>query len=121
MNLDEFRHQMESYRRGADEEANALKDSYLALDRLQSLYRRFDAEERVMADQVLADWALSEDENVRFDALALIDDFKIKTAAPALQNLLTRLASLGTPGAPFELQKVNRILGDLSEKDPGSN
>ncbi len=49
-----------------------------------------------MADQVLAEWALSEDEKVRFDGLALIDDFPIATAIPALQKLAKRLASLAT-------------------------
>jgi len=69
-----FREEMETYRRAAKEEANALKDTHLALERLRTLYQKFDAEERTMAEQVLAEWALSEDENVRFDALALIDD-----------------------------------------------
>ncbi|MGH8548573.1 MAG: hypothetical protein ACRERU_08245 [Methylococcales bacterium] len=83
--------------------------SYLALDRLHRLYRKFDAEERVMADQVLMEWALSEDENVRFDAL----DFKIGKAMPTLKTPARRLASSSTPGASYELQKVDRILRDL--------
>jgi hypothetical protein len=114
MNLEEFRRQMESYRRDADEEAISLKDSYLALDRLHALYRRLDAEERQMADQVLAEWALAEDEKVRFDALALIADFRIRSAEPALQNLMRRLAASAAPSAPYELSKVNRILAILS-------
>ena len=67
-----------------------------------------------MANRVLAEWALSDDENVRFDALALIDDFKIASAAPALQELARRLASDGTPGAPYELKKVRRIISNLA-------
>ncbi len=114
MKLDEFRCQMESYRHAADEEAASLKDSYLALDRLHSLYRKFDVEERTMADQVLSEWALSEDEKVRFDALALIDDLKIANAIPALRMLASRLASSNAPGAPYELKKVNRVVGNLS-------
>ncbi|HVX91533.1 MAG TPA: hypothetical protein VHC20_08060 [Candidatus Paceibacterota bacterium] len=114
MKLDEFRNQMEAYRSSVDQEAKSLKDSYLALDRLHNLYRKFDGEERAMADQVLTEWVLSEDENVRFDALALIDDFKIAHAMPALKTLTARLASSKAPGAPYELQKVDRILRDLS-------
>jgi hypothetical protein len=104
---------MESYRRAVDEEGKSLKDSYVALDRLHSLYRKFDAKEQLMANLVLAEWALSEDENVRFDALALIDDFKITTSMLALNTLASRLASSSTPGAPYELQKVDRILLNL--------
>jgi cysteinyl-tRNA synthetase len=111
--LDEFRRQMESYRQSADEEAISLKDSYLALDRLHALYRKFDADEREMADQVLAEWAISEDERVRFDALALIDDFKITRAMTALRQLASRLASSSAVSAPYELKKVNRIIEDL--------
>jgi hypothetical protein len=113
MNLQQFRQEMESYRRSVDEEARALKDSYLALDRLHALYRRFDAAERRMADQVLTEWALSDDEGLRFDALALIDDFKVEAATGALKSLAGRLASSTAPGAPYELQKVDRILRDL--------
>lgn len=113
MKLEEFQNLMESYWRAVDEEGKSLKDSYIALDRLHSLYRKFDAKEQLMADQVLAEWALSEDENVRFDALALIDDFKITTAMPALNTLAGRLASSSAPGAPYELQKVDRILRNL--------
>jgi hypothetical protein len=113
MNLDEFRSEMEGYRRSVDEEARSLKDSYLALDRLQAWYRRLDAEQRLMADQVLAEWATSDEENLRFDALALINDFKITSALPALQKLAARLASSTAPGAPYEMKKVERITAGL--------
>ena len=114
MKLKEFRRHMESYRRASDEEAASLKDSYVALDRLHSLYRKFDADERTMADQVLAEWALSEDENLRFDALALIEDFKIAGVVPTLQLLAIRLTSSSAPGAPYELKKVHRIIRNLT-------
>ena len=114
MKLDAFRRTMESYRRAVDEEAKSLKDSYVALDKLHALYRRFDLEERAMADQVMAEWALSDNEGVRFDALALIDDFNIPAATSALRTLVGRLELSTAPGAPYELQKVNRILQKLA-------
>jgi hypothetical protein len=104
---------MESYRHAADEEARALKDSYLALDRLYGLYGGFDDRERALANEVLNEWALSEDENLRFDALALIDEFKISEAIAALKTLALRLAASEAPGAPFELQKVDRLVAEL--------
>jgi hypothetical protein len=113
MKLAEFRKEMEAYRRFVDEEARLFKDSYLALDRLHAMYQKFDSAERTMAHEVIAEWALSDDEALRFDALALIDDFKIANEIPVLQKLASRLASSSAPGAPYELKKVNRILKDL--------
>jgi hypothetical protein len=113
MKLAEFREEMEAYRRFVDEEARLFKDSYLALDRLHAMYQKFDLAERTMAHEVIAEWALSDDEGLRFDALALIDDFKIADEIPVLQKLASRLASSSAPTAPYELQKVNRILKNL--------
>src|SRR5579871_3612791 len=113
MTLDEFRLQMESYRRKADDEAKSLKDTHTALDRLRVLYQRLNDEEKRMADTILAEWALSEDENARFDALALINDFRIATAISGLQKLAERLAMSIAPSAPYELKKVRRILEKL--------
>jgi hypothetical protein len=113
MNLDEFRQQLESYRRAVDEEAASMKDSCVALDQLHALYRKFDSEEQKMADQVLAEWALSDDEKLRFDALALIDELKVASTVQAFRQLANRLASSDAPAAPYELKKVNRIIEDL--------
>lgn len=114
MNFEDFRSHMASYRRSVDEEARSLKDSNLALERISSLYRSFDANERAMANRVLAEWVLSADEALRFDALAIIDDFKISMAADALKRLARRLTSSAEPSAPYELQKVERILNEMA-------
>jgi len=114
MNLNEFRVHMTSYRRAGDDEATSLKDSYLALDRLHALYEKFSDDERSMADQVLAEWVLSADEKMRFDAIALINDFKIVSAIPALQKLAERLMLSDTPGAPYEIKKIRRVIGSLA-------
>jgi hypothetical protein len=114
MTLDEFRHEMAGYRQAVDREAQALKDPYHAHDLLRALYQKFDTGERAMADHVLAEWALSEDANLRFDGLSLIDDFKIITALPALKKLAKRLASSSAVSAPYELRKVNCIITDLA-------
>ena len=104
---------MESYRRSIDDEARALKDPEIALEELRTLYEKLDSAERQMADQVLAEWALSEDEKLRFDGLALIYDFKVHTAIPALRELAKRLTSSTAPSAPYELKKIERILAKL--------
>jgi hypothetical protein len=113
MTLDEFRVEMESYRQTAERDGRSFKDSQIALERLHHLYEKFNVEERALANEVLQEWVLSDEEGVRFDALALIDDFKISSAVPALKALADRLVSSGAVGAPFELHKVDRILRDL--------
>lgn len=113
MNIDEFRKKMWAYRQSADRDANALKESNLAWEWLRDLYRKFDAEERKLADRVLTEWALSDDENVRYDALVLIGDFRIVSAVRALRDLAARLKLSKAPSAPYELRKVDSILRDM--------
>lgn len=113
MTLDELRNELASSRKSFDDEANLRKDPNITLERLHALYEKLDAAERRMADQVFTEWAISEEEDVRFDALALINDFKIKMAIPELHKLATRLASSNSPGAPYELKKVHRIIVEL--------
>lgn len=114
MTLEEMRSEMEAYRTAVDEQAEAFRDSYYALECLYALYRRFNTDERALAHQVLSEWVVSDDEKLRFDALALIDDFKITEAANALLELERRLTTNNDPGAPYEIQKVRRILGDIA-------
>jgi hypothetical protein len=115
MTLDEFRVEMASYRRAADDDAETTKDPYITIERLHALYMKFDESKRQMADEVLSEWALSQDEKLRFDALALIDELKLDTALPALHKLAARLASSAEPSAPYELKKVQRIVTGLGQ------
>lgn len=114
MNLEEFRQSMISYRASVDAEAKAFKDSYLALDKLRALYQRFDEAERALADEVICEWVLSEDEGLRFDALALIDDLRIVKSMPTLRKLIEHLKLSSAPSAPYDLKKVNRIINKLA-------
>jgi uncharacterized protein with von Willebrand factor type A (vWA) domain len=82
--------------------------------RLLQLYNRFDTHERLMANEVLSEWALSVDEATRFDALGLIKDLKIVAAVPSLRKLVERLGKELSPGAPFELEKVERIIAEIT-------
>jgi hypothetical protein len=113
MNLDEFRESMNTWWRDVQAESVLFKDPYIALDRLRMLYKKFDNDERVMADTVIAEWVLSEDEGLRFNAQSLVADFKIRRAKASLRELAMRLRSSREPGAPFELTKVERSLEEL--------
>lgn len=113
MNLDEFRSRMLYFRHIADEEGNAYKNSQIALDKLCSIYVGFNDDERRMAQRVILEWVLSDDEGVRFDALALINEFRIVASVPILRILEERLNSSVAPSAPYELKKIQRIISKL--------
>jgi len=114
MTLDSVRSRMESVRSVADVEANASRDPQVVQERLRTMYRSLGPDDRFQAHSVLMEWLASDDEVLRFDALALVDDFMIAASAPALAQLAVRLASSILPGAPYELKKVNRIRARLA-------
>jgi hypothetical protein len=117
--LKEFRQEMERFRERVDREALELKDSYLAVDRLSALYEEFNDSERALADEVLCEWVLSENEAIRFDAMALIRQFGVFAAVPALRRRGGRLEGASEPGAPFEREKVEALIDELTS-DTGS-
>jgi hypothetical protein len=69
-------------------------------------------------NQVFGEWLLSEDENMRFDALAMVRDLRVMSAMPALRELATRLESSQQRGAPYELDKVNGLIKELNTERP---
>ena len=95
-------------------EAEARKDSHSAVFELARIYRSLSGAERRAADQVLIEWALSADGKKQFDGLALIDEFSITSAVPALRRLEDRFKGSSEPSAPYDLAKVNRILERLA-------
>lgn len=96
------------------------KNAQAALFDLYDAYRNLAPEDRPEIDQLLIESVGSPDENVRFDALALIQQFKITAALPALRALADRLETATAPGAPSEWKKVNRVIGKLVEGKPAA-
>ena len=90
------------------------KDSPGALPALFALYRRLDASGRKEVDVCLIEALASGTESQRFDALAIINEFGITAALPAMRELAIRLQLENSPGAPFELAKVNRFISKLT-------
>ena len=91
----------------------ARKNSQGALMELMDLYERFEAEERELADKVIAEWIRSDNKRKRFDALALVDPFGIRAAIGELRSEEVELVGRTDPEAPYELAKVRRILERL--------
>jgi hypothetical protein len=113
MRRQDFRAEFNGFRRIVEEEATSRRDPYHALERLHQFYERLNAEQRAAADETIATWLGSSVEAQRFDALVLIEDYGIRSAVPALQELLVSLRSIPGPAAAFESQKVERILARL--------
>ena len=116
MTRDEVRQEMETVRSSAETEATALKDSQFVLERLHAHYQSLGPADHLHAHEVLIEWALSNDEKLRFDALAIIDDFAVVAAMPTLVTLANRLGSSTTPGASYEVKKVQRVLARLGSR-----
>jgi hypothetical protein len=96
--------------------AEETKDSMSAIPALLNAYDALGEDERTVVNAVLAEAAESGNETERFDALALIREFTITEAVPSLKRLATRLEISDDVGAPFELEKVNTILGHLETR-----
>jgi len=103
------------FRRSVSDEAEAMKQSQAALFALFERYRRLPVGERHVIDRLLADDVQSDDEGRRFDALAIIREFRIVSALPALRALAARLENASEPSAPYEWAKVNRTIGLLDQ------
>lgn len=111
--LEVIRDRLEAARRAAEAEGQASKEAMLPIERLRDAYIRFTPLERVLGEKVLAEWLDSDDENRRFDAMALIDELRVVAVAPALGRLADRLRESRAPGASFEQEKIGRIVDRL--------
>jgi hypothetical protein len=111
--LDEFRRQFETWWAGTDAREVARKNSQGALLELMTFYEKLDGADRIMADQVLGEWVTSDNDRKRFDALAMVDQFRIRSAVPQLRALESAIAKRSGHEAPYELAKVRRILERL--------
>jgi hypothetical protein len=110
---DELRAAWARFRDAVDVEQVAAKDSQGALPRLFERYRSLSDPERKIVDELISHDVTSSDETRRFDAVALIGEFRISSAVPALRVLADRLESDPGPGAPFEWAKINRVIGEI--------
>lgn len=97
----------------ADRRGREAKDSQSALIELFTHYRVLSPGDRPVVDHLLAELAESSEESARFDALALINEFRITSALPALRRLADNLEHSDDRGAPYEWAKVNRMIARL--------
>lgn len=97
-----------------DEIADANKSPNQAIPSAVARYRLLDDRDRRVIDQLLSEQSNSTDEDTRFVALALVEDCRISSATDALNRLKVWLDDQSFPGAPYEVAKIDRILGTLA-------
>jgi hypothetical protein len=96
-----------------DEEAQAAKFSHGATMRLTEYYKTLAPQDRLVVDDTLVSWVGGGDSRRRFDALALIDEFEIRSALPALETELERLSHATGPSVPTDRAKLERLIARL--------
>lgn len=89
------------------------KDSQGAIVELFQRYAELPPEDRNHANKVLFEALQEGTETQRYDALAIINEFRVTEAIPHLRELAARLQMDDSPGAPFELAKVQRFISKL--------
>lgn len=94
-------------------EAIDEKASQGALFALFEAYRQLDTVDRAVVDRWMGGQALLGEEVDRFDAIAMIREFRVMSALAGLHRLEDRLADSDSPGAPFERVKVGRLIAYL--------
>jgi len=103
----------DALRRRISSDAIAEKDSQGALFALFEVYRRLDTADRAVVERWMGREALLGEEVDRFDAIAMIREFRVVSALAGLRQLEERLMGSDSPGAPFERAKVGRLIAYL--------
>lgn len=116
MATDDFRRRMEAWWSDCDSDAMARKESQSVTLKLIKIFGQMEPEDRTIADLVVGEWACSDEERKRFDALAVIAHFRIRTTIPQLRMLEGRLLCRAGPVAASELEKVRTILASLENE-----
>lgn len=111
MTPDEVRRLLNEEWERIDREAEQKKDSQSAVFALEVSVAVSRRRGRSANDEVI-EWLLSGDPKRQYDALALMQDFSIVTALPALRALADRFEQADTPSAPYDWAAVNRVIGD---------
>lgn len=111
LSRDKFEALWEHFHRDAVE-SKELNESSV---RLAKFYEGLSAFEKSIVNSILADWILSDDYGRRFDALALVNEFKIRSCLDAVCEQLRQLESVGGPSATYDRAKLERIISRLEE------
>jgi hypothetical protein len=108
------REEFETFWARVSSEAVESKQSPMATIRLASFYRDLGDEDRAVVNEALADWVVNGDEAQRFDAVALIQEFEIRSTLAAMRERLATLREDGDGPEGAERRKLERVVAALS-------
>lgn len=114
MNQDEWRKTIGDWWSEIDAQALASKDSQAATLLLLERFRELNEDTMPVAAAVLGEWVLSTNSRQRFDALAVVQEFRLVSAVSQLRELESRLSVIAGPEALFEAKKVRALLALLT-------
>lgn len=96
-----------------DSAARESKNSQSALFELSLKFRSLTEENKKSVTKILIQWIESEDAGRRFDAIALVSEYKLSSARTALKLLCNRLDKDKSPGAKYEKKKIITVLNNI--------
>ena len=112
-----FRAELEERRQRWSDDDQRDKMSNRVTIRLAQLYRETDPDRQAIFNQALADWVRSTDPGTWFDGAALISEFKVCAALPAVREALAfwteRLSQYGDMqrGGEYGLLRSHALSG----------
>jgi hypothetical protein len=95
------------------EEAAHSKDWFVPQERMYQFIVSLHGDDRSSAERTLGQWALSDQSRRRFIAQAMIREFHVRQALPALRQLSERLHAEQGPAPRDENEKVQRLIDKL--------
>lgn len=95
-------------------EADASRNSQAVAFGLLAMYDALSPEEQQCIHSVLAEWIVSEDNKLRYDAAFLTSERRILPMAASIRKAVLRLRGRAGPEAEYEVKKLLRILDELT-------
>jgi hypothetical protein len=103
---------LDTYRQLTDA-AEAFRDSQSVAFGLLDAYDQLSSSEKNDVHEVLAEWLMSDDNKLRYDAEFVTSQRIIVEMVPAVEKAIQRMNESSGPEAEYEVKKLRRILNEL--------
>jgi hypothetical protein len=100
------------------EAALAAKDSNEATVKLAKIYKMAKPEFSPEIDALIAEWLLSSDAGTRFDARALVNHFRLRSALRSLNARASQLEHELSAPSRYELKRIREFIESFETASP---